>query len=828
MSDTPHPSEAMLIAFGEGRLDDADIESVGDHLESCEQCQRSIDAIERRESSLIARLRGADGTLERLPADYEQKLLAIRVPVVDRVAADKRKENSNDGDGDSSPQFDPQGNTAVYRTPYEETQQNEEIQQSHKLNRSDPPVEVSRFSAGERFGDYEILAEINRGGMGVVYRARQITLNRTVALKMILDSRLASDESVQRFYAEATAAARLDHPGIVPVFDVGHVEGQHYFSMKLVTGGSLKDLLVKGPLPRRHAAQIVATVARAVQFAHSRNIIHRDLKPANVLLDQQGRPLITDFGLAKDFQSDSQLTSDGQVMGTPHYMAPEQAAGRSDEVGPLSDVYALGAILYRLVANVPPFQGNDVLETLHAVIHIDARSPREHNSEVDLDLATIGLKCLEKDPARRYPSAAELADDLDRYLRNEPIEARPVSRWERMDRWCQRNPRAVRSTLLAAIMMILAVISASIELDREVNSFEQTLDEVAQRSLQNTASWVADAAERELRQKFRDVRLAAVSPQLQQVLAKLVRDDTKYQLIKQELRAHDATALDLPVHQWPPVPGTLASLQGWIGTEERWEDTQNVLAWWVCGPDGYQIARDPWKPSLTRNFAFRSYFNGKNVDSSPGTIPEPIWQPGDGPRLSAVFRTRETDFWVLAISAPVFQDETLLGVVGVFLRLGSLLEDPGDGEVEDGQRFAVLLDPRGGNETAKIIEHPYHEHDHASQNGHLRQEVATTTITRNEWERPLGTDPFGQSEFRAKQEFGGRWRSAWAPVRIPDQRGQVLVAVVRESENLVAEPSRRLRINLRVLGLAVAGLLVLPPLIAVFLLPRQQARSSRI
>ena len=307
------------------------------------------------------------------------------------------------------------------------------------------------------FGDYELLREIARGGMGVVYRARQVSLNRPVALKMILAGQLAGDDEVKRFYLEAEAAANLDHPGIVPIYEIGEHEGQHYFSMGFVEGTSLAAKVADGPLLPREAATLTMRVAEAVQFAHGKGVIHRDLKPANVLLDSQGQPKMTDFGLAKKLQADSGLTHTGQVMGTPSYMPPEQtdfglakklqadsgpthtgqvmgtpsymppeqALGRN--VGPSADVYALGAILYCLLTGRPPFQAATPMDTLSQVVGQDPVPLRQLNAAVPRDLETITLKALEKEPAKRYESARALGDDLGRFLADEPILARPTS-----------------------------------------------------------------------------------------------------------------------------------------------------------------------------------------------------------------------------------------------------------------------------------------------------------------------------------------------------------------------------------------------------------------
>ncbi|MFI5460210.1 MAG: WD40 repeat domain-containing serine/threonine protein kinase, partial [Isosphaerales bacterium] len=307
------------------------------------------------------------------------------------------------------------------------------------------------------FGDYEITREIARGGMGVVFRARQVSLNRTVALKMILAGQLANETDVKRFYTEAEAAANLDHPGIVPIFEVGQHEGQHYFSMGFVEGQSLSQRLAEGPLPSREAAELIRRASEAIEYAHQRGVIHRDLKPANILLDANGNPRITDFGLAKKVQGDSGLTGSGQIMGTPSYMPPEQAGGRRGDVGPAADVYALGATLYALVTGRPPFQAATAMDTVIQVISDEPVPPRRLNASIPRDLETICLKCLEKEPGKRYPSAAALADDLGRYLEGEPIVARPVTRVERAVKWAWRRPAIAGRLGLVAIVTALGL-----------------------------------------------------------------------------------------------------------------------------------------------------------------------------------------------------------------------------------------------------------------------------------------------------------------------------------------------------------------------------------
>ncbi len=304
---------------------------------------------------------------------------------------------------------------------------------------------------------FEILEELGRGGMGVVYKARQINLGRLVALKMVLAGAHAGPKALARFHMEAHAVASLQHPNIVQIHDVGQAGGLPYFSLEFVDGGSLAQQINGRPQDITLAATTIRTLARAIHAAHLQGIVHRDLKPANILRTADGRLKITDFGLARRLGDDSHQTRTGTIVGTPDYMAPEQACGQAHDAGPLVDQHALGAILYELLTGRPPFRGATPLDTIEQVRTKEPVPPTRLQPKVPRDLETICLKCLQKEPHRRYTDASALADDLDRFLEGRSVLARPISAVERLGRWCRRNPRV--AGLAAAVLVLLVTVA---------------------------------------------------------------------------------------------------------------------------------------------------------------------------------------------------------------------------------------------------------------------------------------------------------------------------------------------------------------------------------
>jgi tetratricopeptide (TPR) repeat protein len=381
---------------------------------------------------------------------------------------------------------------------------------------------LPRGAAVRYFGDYEILEELGSGGMGVVYRARQVSLNRPVALKMIRAGVLADADELQRFQNEAEAVALLDHVGVVPVYEVGEHDGQRYFSMKLVEGGNLADQVPTLKADPRAAATLLVETAEAVHHAHMRGILHRDLKPANILVDAEGHPHVTDFGLAKRVEADVEMTQTGAVLGTPAYMSPEQATGRRGSITTATDVYGLGAILYALLAGRAPFGGLSTMETLDAVRNRPPDAPRKLNAHIPRDLETICLKCLEKDPRRRYASAHELAADLRNWLDARPISARRVGAAERAWLWCKRKPAVAAlaaAVVLAGVGGTVSVIAVQTRANRllekkndDLRATNTKLDQQRLRALTAEAETRKRADELQKVSTFQSQMLAQVDP----------------------------------------------------------------------------------------------------------------------------------------------------------------------------------------------------------------------------------------------------------------------------------------------------------------------------
>jgi eukaryotic-like serine/threonine-protein kinase len=486
------------------------------------------------------------------------------------------------------------------------------------------------FPDSRRFGDYELREEIARGGMGIVYRARQMSLNRIVAVKVLLFGQFSSAEFVKRFRAEAEAVASLRHPNIVGIHEVGEHQGQHFFSMDCIEGTDLTRLVHESPLPAAHAASLVKTIAEALEHAHSCGILHRDLKPSNVLVDRAGQPHITDFGLAKRLSNDSHITLTGQIFGSPGYMAPEQATPGKVDVGRTGDIYSIGAILYYLLTGRAPFVAESVEATLTQVLTGEIVSPRKLNPGLPADLETICLKCLEREPARRYATAAELAHELGRFLRGEPILARPVSVMEKSWRWSKRNPTtsglgAGLVILLVAFIAYSLVSSSRIRLEaRHARLAEQQSRSELWQSYLTQARAVRLSGQAGQRFDSLDVirRATAIRPSL-------------------ELRNEAIAALALPdvrlTNTWPFIYGSVV----YSGKLERFAVARPDGQISVCmAKNGAEIARLP----------------------APAEVPQWILEFSPDEKLLAVHYSQDLNYvWDLAAQKPILGPLTGIG-----------------------------------------------------------------------------------------------------------------------------------------------------------------------
>ncbi|QDV36520.1 serine/threonine-protein kinase [Tautonia plasticadhaerens] len=650
--------------------------------------------------------------------------------------------------------------------------------------------EASPAPTPARCGDYDLLGEVARGGMGVVYRASHRGLNKVVALKMILDGPLASGDGIRRFRAEAEALAVLDHPHIVPVFDVGQAGSHHYFVMRYMPGGSLADRLARGPVEPEEAARLAHTIARAVHHAHRRGILHRDLKPSNILLDAEGRPSVSDFGLAKRIGDLDERTATGAIVGSPSYMAPEQAEG-SRSITVATDVYGLGAILFALLTGRPPFRSESVLETIRQVRECDPEPPASLNRRVDRDLETICLRCLAKDPDRRYESADDLADDLGRWLRGEPIRARRVGRAGRLALWCRRHPAASSLGLLTAVSLVATTLAAlSLARAREA----MLVREVGM-SNRYAARHVASTILRELEHLGRPVAEAAGDPEL---IGLLTRDDREGLQRYVERRERDPFG----------ASDGRTSLSG----------ESPYATWFVLDRSGVIRGESPRSRDVVgRDFGGRDYVRGAIEHAD---------RPGSSAvHVSLIFKSENDGMPKFALAAPVRPGPggPPIGVVAATVTTRAELEGL---RLDDRSRIAVLVGrvdpepPRSGAEPWRpggshvILRHPAYAGrgvDAVPFPGALISGLPGRSpggCPGREFRLP-GPEPEGDDASaidddyadplgRVDPRYRGRWIAGLAPVG-----GTELAVVIQRRFDEAVDPDRALTIGLS-LGVATA------------------------
>jgi serine/threonine-protein kinase len=613
-----------------------------------------------------------------------------------------------------------------------------ELRQAIEESEREPGV------APRRVGDFELCREIGRGGMGVVYEALDIKLKRRVALKMIKSGDLASPQEVERFRAEAESVARLQHPNIVQIFAVGEQDGRPYLALEFIDGGSLEALLAAKPLPPNEAAQFVETLARAVQYAHQCGIVHRDLKPANVLLGKETTisqpestspcisrsPKITDFGLAKRLQEgEPGPTHSGAIMGTPSYMAPEQANGKTRDIGPATDVYALGAILYECLTGRPPFKAANPMDTLLQVIGHEPVPPSRLQPLVPRDLETICLKCLAKDIPRRYGSASEVAEELQRFQRGDPIKARPCGYADRALRWCRRNPGVTSLIVMAILLTLVAGGLVALHLADETAARAREAgrkDEILY-SVSYAADGVAGLVDARLQELSRAVERTSVDPRLRLILKDPQRKGLD-QFLESIYRHYDD-----PRHKVARSP-----------------DEHPFKNWYILGPDGKLWANTAGPNVLGKDFHHRDYFQGAmRLAEQKHT---------SAVHISRVFRSVNDNLYKFGISAPVrAAHDPGADVLGVLV--ASVTTDKTMGlprRLHDKRQNAVLLalseEPADGGEYV-ILMHPRYE----SGTDPVRCPVGRVgTQPVDDYEDPVGA---------LQSEYAGRWIAGFAPVR---------------------------------------------------------------
>lgn len=650
------------------------------------------------------------------------------------------------------------------------------------------------MNPGDQLRHYVLQEQIGTGGFGSVWRAKDLKLECEVAVK-VPRRELSSDDTEQFIHEARTAAQLRKHPNIVSVHEADWDDGKAFIVSDYVDGFSLDARLDHSRVSVNESVQLMVTICAALQHAHEQGIIHRDLKPENILLDQDGVPHITDFGLALRASQLSAVVP-GRITGTAAYMSPEQARGESDRANRQSDIFSLGIVFFELLTGEKPYRGS-VPHVLQQIISADPPRPRSLDSQIPVDLETICLKCLEKEPVRRYGTVGELSDDLTRFMRHEPIEARPISSAGRLLRWSRRNPSIPLLSLSLLIVIMVSTWTAFRFLDVEVGKMQQELTARADKSLALLAHHTAREAELELAARYYQV--ARMTDDLGSEAIEKLRawngldpaERTKTLELLREVGSDKNADFPIPLQ---PIQSAVETLENRTADRNLLERTYSFF---VCDQQGYQIARLSRERSLGQNFAHRSYFSGRTEDGTSDDVSDYVWHPKTNPRISCCFmavslKNNGMETPVISVSAPIWEGDEFQGVAGVFIELGELVGAP---QGTEGSGQLLMFDVRPGIDQARLI--------------HNRgQEIKEIKVI--DMSPIIGSLPTGEQNVVGIVEAPVLGEGFWRAARRPFKTGvfkqsinsgkESFVVMTVEPAKTIQSPGRRLRANLVAIG----------------------------